>query len=90
MIHARIRVPGNGYPEHSEETADESYAELLRLAWEKAVELELQVIRVEVEYLDPETGEYPDWEVSGDAVEIDFTSGIPVVTTLPPYEEVTP
>lgn len=63
-------------------------AELLEKT--RAIAPTLDVVRVEVEYRDKETGEYPDWEISGDAVQIDFRTLPPTITTLPPYAEVTP
>lgn len=65
-------------------------------AWNDAQQAELlaaartlgkDVVRVEVEYPSEFGG---GWEVSGDAVEIDFRSDPPTVVTLPPYAEVAP
>lgn len=95
MIAARIKIEADprDYDDRNA-FADASYAELL----ERAAELSpgRAPIRLEVEYRDADPlsltfGEYPDWEISGDAVEVSWSpSGAATVTTLPPYAEVAP
>lgn len=68
---------------------DKSYAELVALAESQSPNR--APVRLEVEYRDADPtsetyGEYPDWEISGDAVEVRWdAAGAPTVATLPPY-----
>lgn len=89
MIDARIRIESPQL-----EVADEldryasQHAELIRTASELAEERGKAVVRVEVEYPTDRPG---TWDVSGDALEIDFADPLnPSITTLPPYAEVQP
>jgi hypothetical protein len=95
MIAARVKIDARpeGFATR-DEFGDASHAELLehaaRLSPARAP------ILLEVEYRDvdpssPTYGEYPDWEISGDAVEVTWdASGEATVTTLPPYSEQAP
>jgi hypothetical protein len=95
MIAGRVKI--DAHPDafaSRDEFGDASYAELL----EHAARLSpgRAPIRLEVEYRDtdpdsPTYGEYPDWEISGDAVEVAWDeNGEATVTTLPPYSEQAP
>jgi hypothetical protein len=95
MIAARVRIAARVEDFATrDEFGDASYAELL----EHAVRLSpgLAPVRLEVEYRDtdpdsPTYGEYPDWEISGDAVEVTWDeNGEATVSTLPPYSEQAP
>lgn len=77
MTHPRISIESVDRDAQHEELLDKARA----LGGDK--------VSVEVEYIDPVTGEYPDWAEHGDAVEVDFTTEPPTITTLPPYEEPT-
>lgn len=95
MIAARVKIAARveDYPSR-DEFGDASYTELL----EHAARLSpgRAPVRLEVEYRDtdpdsPTYGEYPGWEISGDAVEITWDEGgVATVTTLPPYSEQAP
>lgn len=95
MIHGRINITTIPEPEPHGITEFEAVefrdahnaavmAEILTGARAIAAEQGLTVVRVEVAY----PGE--DWEISGDALEIDLKGDEPQISTLPPYAEVTP
>jgi hypothetical protein len=95
VIAARVKIAARveDYATH-DEFGDASYAELLEHA--ERLSPGRAPARFEVEYRDtdpdsPTYGEYPDWEISGDAVEVTWdANGEATVTTLPPYSEQAP
>lgn len=96
MITARVRITTDprDFDPATEAFAEESLAELIALA--ESYSPDREPVRLEVEYIDgnplsPTFGEYPDWDVSGDAVEVAWTAdGAASVVTLPPYSEQVP
>lgn len=91
---ARVRITTDPRDFSSrDDYGDASYQELITLAEQHSPDR--APVRFEVEYRDadptsPTFGEYPDWDVSGDAVEVSWVDGVPTVVTLPPYAEQTP
>jgi hypothetical protein len=95
MIAARVKIAAHPDSFASrDEYGDASHAELL----EHAARLSpgRAPVRLEVEYRDadplsPTFGEYPDWEIAGDAVEVTWDEhGEATVTCLPPYAKQAP
>lgn len=81
MIDARIRIttPTPDYLGQMEE--------LLARGLKVSTDVGKGIVRLEVEYPSDTPGQ---WELTGDAIEIDYTIMPPTVVTLPPYSEVTP
>ena len=89
MIDARIQIEVPYDPDQPPTELEElQAASLIDQARAIADESGKTVVKVEVEY--PSEIIEGTWDVSGDAVSVDFSVEPPLVAYLPPYDEVAP